>query len=109
MQSSDDDVGSTGVAIPPEAVKNLPSIVTKVKKMVDQAETIPEITKAMNAAEVITVILRIGGWAIDVQNEVAEQKLLAERKGGEVLLNMEQKGEISQRGKTIKNYSLRSE
>ena len=59
------------------------------KRALAEASTLQEIKEIRDQAEAIKAYVKAAGYSLEMQNQAAETKLRAERKGGELLKQME--------------------
>lgn len=81
--------------MPHELVKNSPAeigspaLLETARRALVEAETLPEIVRLVDRAEVIRTAARVAGLSRDAQNDWGEYKLDAERKAGLMLATMD--------------------
>ena len=61
----------------------------EAKRALAEASTLQEIKDIRDKAEAIKAYLKAAEYSLEMQNQAAETKLRAERKGGELLKQME--------------------
>ena len=59
------------------------------RRALAEASTLQEIKDIRDQAEAIKAYVKAAGYSLEIQNQAAETKLRAERKGGELLKQME--------------------
>jgi hypothetical protein len=69
----------------PELASSWSTAVVRINAIIEAAESLPEITSAMGAADSFRHAVKKAGYGLDIQNRFAELRLRAERQAGEML------------------------
>lgn len=75
----------------------------KATQMLAEAKSLDEVKNIMDVAEAARTYARAAKLGLDAQNHAAEVKIRAERKAGELLLNLERGGGGDRKSDKIKN------
>ena len=73
---------------------NAPVHISRARRALDRAHTIEEVKRIRDQAEALRQYARQAGESLVLQNQIAEIKLRAERKAGELIRRMRERGEL---------------
>jgi N6-adenosine-specific RNA methylase IME4 len=88
-------------------MKGSPELLQRARQLLAQAQTLPEILKVRNTAKAYEQYFRGAEQSREIAKDAAEIRLRAERKAGEVLAEMAEKGERMRR-QNVKSQGVTS-